>query len=130
MREIKFRVWDGSRMGRVLLAAFVGDTPCAYDVDFGDPFTRCLPEVCGLMQFTGLHDQNGREIYEGDILKWEHSDRTLEVRWEGAGWVLFSKIFGKFGMPDGDTCSPINTSGYTRNSVVVGNIHENPELLK
>lgn len=80
-----------------------------------------------LNQYTGLTDKNGKEIYEGDVLLW--NERKLEVRWGNAGWGLHSDLFKSFGHPNGDTCNPYNTPGYTPKSEIIGNIYENPELL-
>lgn len=85
-----------------------------------------------LMQFTGLHDKNGKEVYEGDILKWRDSDSVLEVSWGHVGWDLVSQIF-KYphqGWKDRPSCGEVNVIGYIKKSIVIGNIYENPELLK
>ena len=89
-----------------------------------------------LMQFTGLHDKNGKEIYEGDIVKINaHSydfgfekDRIGEIRFiEGCfGFYkqlsekeyLFNELSTEFGY------------GELEYYEVIGNIYENPELLK
>lgn len=88
-----------------------------------------------LMQYTGLKDKEGVEIYEGDILKWwvdsvnEFSKYPLIVVWEQSGFTLFSKLFSRFGLPDGSQCTVEQARGYMRDSEVIGNIYENPELL-
>jgi len=74
MREIKFRAWDNK--GKVILdwlcirqSAFNrGDTQLMYDVFTAPSFV----DDCGfmLMQYTGLKDKNGKEIYEGDIVRY------------------------------------------------------------
>ena len=81
-----------------------------------------------LMQFTGLLDKNGKEIYEEDILKW--NDHLLEVKWGQVGWVLFGKLFSRFATPNGSDCNEVNTKGYTHASEVIGNIYETPTLTK
>ena len=71
------------------------------------------------MQFTGLTDKNGKEIYEGDILKEGRGDSSFiyTVIWRTGSWHvegIGSTTFLKSIVPD---------------SAVIGNIYENPELL-
>jgi uncharacterized phage protein (TIGR01671 family) len=67
-------------------------------------------------QFTGLLDKNGKEIYEGDILGWESCEGTKnQIRWA----VEFSPSRG------------FKTWSSSKNDeIIIGNIYENPELLK
>lgn len=73
-------------------------------------------------QFTGLKDADGREIYEGDIIKVRTQDpywrfcRNFVVEWGTDGWLL-----------DGDSLY----SWFTLHTLeVIGNVHDNPELLE
>jgi len=91
-----------------------------------------------LMQYTGLKDKNGVEIYEGDILKCTHSffqhppgERIGEVMFLSSGWSAKFSIVCRIapegdnmGMGDGETGYPFEVSE------VIGNIWENPELLE
>ncbi|WP_241161933.1 YopX family protein [Enterococcus sp. ZJ1622] len=89
----------------------------------------CLEERYELMQSTGLKDKNGVEIFEGDIIGSQDKDRPNwyvshhEIVWHDAGFM------GK------QICSSsfIGLDFWTRGAngyVVIGNIYENPELLK
>ena len=77
-----------------------------------------------LMQYTGLKDKKGKEIYEGDILKLES--------WVGTQQVAF--IEGAFCLADKDgnyvgDIHYIHHAGIMQ-SEIIGNIYENPELIK
>ena len=85
-----------------------------------------------LMQYTGLKDKNGTEIYEGDILRVEHYRdskskmnyiyKLVVWREDIAQWYFLSS--------DGESQNQLHVLLGSSECDVIGNIHENPELLK
>lgn len=118
MREIKFRMWDKEikeMLDNEELQQKDSDEWCVYN---------CITTENGndggivFMQYTGLKDKNGKEIYEGDILS-DHVFNYIVVFYAGA-WCLKLSI--------------ASSSWYSLYPVacqreIVGNIYENPELL-
>ena len=91
-------------------------------VDWGfDPNVQSEIDIKTLGQSTGLSDKNGVEIFEGDVFDCEDGEPPLVVYWhiDKAGWALAE---GAEYLDD--------LAGYNNACVVIGNIHENPELLK
>jgi uncharacterized phage protein (TIGR01671 family) len=80
-----------------------------------------------LMQYTGLKDKNGREIYEGDVLAFSNSPEIPKghVHFKDGGWRVLRNIKLKT-----DWINDTYLRSYTKRHVVIGNIYENPELLK
>ena len=127
MREILFRgkrIDNGEWVEGSLLTGDNGECEICY----GTPRVRItyevIPETVG--QFTGLYDKNGKKIFEGDILGF--SDRLTTVFWH-AHLGCWDTNFLKFTNKENkrDDMSPLNWDYY---STVIGNIHDNPELLK
>lgn len=136
MREIKFRAWDKSE-NRFLKSWVFNQLLKQTQTPDSTELTIDIPDWIVLLQSTGLHDKNGKEIFEGDILRWwvkstnSFADELLVVKWGSVGWVLKSPLFKSFGvLPENAECNEINTIGYLVSSEILGNIHENPELLK
>lgn len=109
MREIKFRAWDGRNMHKVCRLGMHG-----YSTDLWSPSivpdTRTTAKLT-FMQFTGLHDKNGNEIYEGDIFGWM-GGYIEKVFWDDeiSGWNIDKSA--------------------SQTGEVIGNIYDNPELLE
>jgi uncharacterized phage protein (TIGR01671 family) len=101
-----------------------GNTQCVYGV---------IPETVG--QYTGLKDRNGVKIFEGDILGRlfdDYNENTVVVYKEG---ILCAKPISKekyrpLNTFDGCGWVPVNSNNPNYNFEVIGNIHDNPELLE
>lgn len=119
MREIKFRAWDkdGSEMFRVVNIGFRPDRVLLVSGRGGTTDTNDK-DGCILMQYTGLKDKNGKEIFEGDVLLASSNDKGLPVEFMDGCFVMMGGEAGFEWIPRSDYCE------------VIGNIYENPELLK
>lgn len=111
-REIKFRAWDISDKDK---GAYMLGPYNLTDSIFNNKDIRSMI----LMQYTGLKDKNGKEIYEGDILK-EHGI----VAWndEGHRWSAIDLKWN-------DRKEWHDLDYLTSPFEIIGNIYENPELI-
>ncbi len=113
MREIKFRVWDKEDKNMSIpFDIFDFSQDESGFKWFGNTNVDDKENIV-ILQFTGLKDKNGKEIFEGDIVK-RGSTEIKVVEWIGGNNKDFNgvDICGVFGLE------------------VIGNIYENPELLE
>ena len=132
MREIKFRGWNKDQGKMIDLKAI---TPFALDPTlFVDGLFLPFCDTVILMQYTGLKDKKGVEIYEGDIIQW-HEDELADmgekiIHHEGIGQVTWEKEFCHFGI----RVIPKQIGHYSFSEdaryEIIGNVHQNPELLE
>jgi uncharacterized phage protein (TIGR01671 family) len=129
MRDIKFRGWTGCK--RV-------DNFCVGTNLFGVSATVCDVydkwshiELDCIEQFTGLLDSNGVEIYEGDVLAIENKSFRDDYN---VYYVEYNAGVGAFACVGGDDISNmldvVDHHDKAGKYIVIGNIHQNPELLK
>ena len=119
MREILFRgkrLDNGEWAEGDLIQAPDGRAAISTEEDLlgVDPETVC--------QYTGLIDKNGRKVFEGDIIRFEK--KTYTVVWLEEIASFDSKPL------KGERCRPSMNKGTMKVSEVIGNIFDNPELLK
>ena len=135
MREIKFRkyerhyLWGGKKeFEESMIYGFESD----YSV--GSYLQNTLynkniynedGDVCVLMQYVGAKDKNGKEIYEGDIIKYSIKGKgkdwkIVEVQWDSdvCGFYFYQEWY------------EIENPRHGKDVEVIGNIYENPEMLE
>lgn len=86
---------------------------------------RVAPDTVG--QFTGLHDANGKEIYESDVILEDKDLSMLEIVFRDG--IFFASIGATHGENPYMNCA-LRVILDRRKTHVIGNIHDNPELLK
>jgi uncharacterized phage protein (TIGR01671 family) len=139
-REIKFRAWDKTYK-RMNYKVQVGNTDYEDQnyscnsiwVDYSDNKTtgwmNADDKCIDLMQFTGLKDKNGKEIYEGDILEIDKTPQPFS--WSSVHKVEYVSQSGRFhliGTMFDNMYEGISDISGKNCCEIIGNIHENPEL--
>jgi len=137
-REIKFRAWD--KTSNCMDTEFsIHADGCLYQSarhrwDISDIAIETAYEDLEVMQFTGLQDKNGKEIYEGDIILYNRGyvDDSRHDFMQGHNYEIIFKD-GKF-MPYNDKLRYQlgfdGMNGKCKNYEVIGNIYQNPEFLQ
>ena len=154
MREIKFRAYNRNTKNMWWFDLMWGNTDThgsgwigmlpigetrehSGGINGSDNRTQVDPTDCEIMQFTGLKDKNGKEIYEGDIVKIykyksDYWDETELIETEHPQQIKMG--FNNQYFPRWTLCDlylkDLQFVGSYDKLEVIGNIYENPELLK
>lgn len=139
MREIKFRAWDKVKEkwyknvlslsdGMFLIEDINGYKEVVSIPSF---INDRAPNEFAIMQFTGLKDKNGKEIYEGDAVRYKYNPTEEwnencvgDINWKGTGFCFVNRwlvsLPGAYVSEDKPLVEEFE---------VIGNIYENPELI-
>lgn len=123
MREIKFRAWDKELKFIVDSSRYLLGMDGNAFFDNNDSSLYDQTEKLVLMQYTGLKDKNGVEIYEWDILQGSNG-RIVVCTYQAPIFVLKEKLTNKRWF------NFIRHPDENQFETVIGNIYENPELLE
>ena len=130
MREIKFKAWNKKNKKMISVARFDFADWSVYTHLFGEPIDGLN---CEILQYTGLKDIEGKEIYEGDLIeiKTEKHHFVSEIEWNDmVGGFEFQDTQNSWCGLDAIGVFKNGSSIYGGFVKVIGNIYENPELLE
>lgn len=116
MREIKFRAWDGEGMSE-------------FDLDGGKYFHE---KNYPIMQYTGLKDSTGKDVYEEDIITVKSFDRKIGKVFINVKVYFYNGAFGYFypHLNDFISFSECELKNKSITEEVIGNFYQNPKLLE
>jgi uncharacterized phage protein (TIGR01671 family) len=120
MREIKFRAWDTRKEKMIPSGELMADYRYFDLMVFAANGYRTR-----VMQYTGLKDKNGKEIYEGDIIVGTYKDMGTDT-----GLVVFKGCGFKVEIPNVGDDELVDWERYSDSIEVIGNIYENPDLIE
>jgi len=133
-REIKFRAWDKEYKTWALdYEVYISLDGCLWE-DSAKKFNTPNQEISWsntgryvLVQYTGLKDKNGKEIFEGDIV--EYAPNDIFYKWQ----VLWGKRLARYYLLSLE--KDIRPDSYLNEDIalnceIIGNIYKNPELLR
>ena len=132
-REIRFRAWDKvkEKIYKVISIDGIDNNELSIEVNRRGHYIFLEPNQCILMQYTGLKDKNGEEIYEEDIVKvyesaWHnYKTGTLQrVIWRMAGFHFTEDLKME------ENGNPFCQWTVGNDLEVIGNIYENYDLIK
>jgi len=122
MREIKFRAWDEKHKHMFIVKEFGRSENNIW----------CTSKLNGykhwnapMMQYTSLKDKNGKEIYEGDIVRFHYKTGVYKI-----GTVVWNDLFGSWDIDCSDFVSYKSLGQYKSVSEVIGNIFEHKHMLE
>lgn len=133
-RQRKFRAWDGEQMHHVMLVArpqFCNAISVLWNEEFAKLHYK--KKEWKLMDWTGLKDINGKDVFESDILKLLNNRGTplthyWQVIWEAPGFNIQSIV--EEGLAEQGVLPLDEGHAFYKSIEVIGNIHDNPELTK
>ena len=127
MTVIIFRAWDKLRKRMSKVDRIYIDTQGVQLKDDFGLYWRKINDVV-LEQYTGVRLKDGMRVFEGDIVKYRDIDYQREKFYDAYAVVAFEK--GQFVVKERHMDMSLGCSLFCEKYQVVGNIHENPELLE
>jgi len=134
LREIKFRVWDENN--KIMKKEVRGTFDLLIDMNgklhqsMKTSFDTTLisvtfPDALIIMQYTGIKDKNGKDIYEGDVVAWTALNAIVIY-----GIIFYLADNAQFIVTWNDGNSNALGKEWSSHYEAIGNIHENPELME
>ena len=122
MKEIKFRVWNTETNKMITNVKEMGVFALQSIYTIDEFLVIPTNEKYPLMQYTGLKDKNGVEIYEGDIIKYDFNELNYRIEFLNAEFIA-RRFYENI-----ENLYPTEFD-YGKECEVIGNIYENKELL-
>lgn len=141
MERLKYRVWDNERNKYHNTNDFIDNNGVLGCVAWTVGFVRYKDGLCVVEQCTGLKDKNGKLIYEGDIVKKEFKnkpfsskaktkEKLIKIKWNDIEACFSFDFLNEKDKHDDFQCWENSWGHKYSDDEVIGNIHENADLLE